>query len=89
MPHWYVYILRSLSTPYLYIGSTSDLHRRLFQHNNGLVRSTKLYLPLQVAAYIAVSTETQTRTLEKYFKTGSGKAILKKSILMDRTVAQV
>ncbi|HZY10979.1 MAG TPA: GIY-YIG nuclease family protein [Bacteroidota bacterium] len=83
MPQWYVYILKSLTKDFIYIGSTNDLQRRLFEHNNGSVQSTKPYRPLEMIAYIAVGTEKKARELEKYFKTGSGKAILKKRILAD------
>jgi len=38
---------------------------------------------LTLEAFIAVKTESKARELEKYFKTGSGKAILKKRILTD------
>ena len=36
-----------------------------------------------LVAYVAVPTERKARKLEKYFKTGSGKAVLKKRILTD------
>ena len=75
---WYVYFLKSNSKDYLYIGSTNNLERRLTEHNNGLVQSTKAYRPLEIESYIAVQTEMKARELEQYFKTGSGKAILKK-----------
>ena len=78
---WYVYFLKSISKDYLYIGSTNNLERRSAEHNNGLVKSTKTYKPLRIEAYVAVRTEVKARELEKYFKTGSGKAILKKRIL--------
>ncbi len=80
---WYVYILKSISTSFIYIGSTNDLKRRLGEHNNGLTQSTKHYAPFEMLAYVAVKTEAKARELEKYFKTGSGKAILKKRILME------
>ena len=83
MLRWYVYILRSNVRKFLYVGSTNDLKRGLIEHNNGLVQSTKAYRPLQIVAYVAVETESKARELEKYFKTGSGKAILKKRILTD------
>jgi putative endonuclease len=83
MPSWFVYVLRSLRRNFIYIGSTNSLGQRLFQHNNGLVVSTKAYRPLQIVAYVAVQTEEKARELEGYFKTGSGKAILKKRILTD------
>jgi putative endonuclease len=78
---WYVYFLKSISKDYLYIGSTNNLERRRTEHNDGLVQSTKAYRPLEIEAYVAVKTEKKARELEQYFKTGSGKAILKRRIL--------
>ena len=83
MPKWIVYVLKSLKNDFVYIGSTGDLHTRLLEHNNGLVQSTKAYMPFEVVAYVAVTTEQKARALEKYFKTGSGNAVLKKRILVN------
>ncbi|MBI3765122.1 MAG: GIY-YIG nuclease family protein [Ignavibacteriales bacterium] len=83
MLEWYVYILRSLKKEFTYIGSTNNLERRLSEHNEGFVQSTKAYTPFKIVAYVAVETEKKARDLEKYFKTGSGKAILSKRILTD------
>jgi len=78
---WFVYVLKSIETPFIYIGSTNDLNRRLLEHNEKLMISTKHYAPFEIEAYVAVKTEKKARELEKYFKTGSGKAVLKKRIL--------
>ncbi len=78
---WFVYILKSLNTSFIYIGSTNNLKRRLQEHNDRLSQSTKHYAPFEIEAYVAVNSETKARELEKYFKTGSGKAVLKKRIL--------
>jgi putative endonuclease len=78
---WYVYVIQSLNSDFTYIGSTNDLKRRFAEHNDGLSQSTKHYSPFELLAYVAVQTESQTRKLEQYFKTGSGKAILYKRIL--------
>ncbi|MEW5799065.1 MAG: GIY-YIG nuclease family protein [Bacteroidota bacterium] len=78
---WFVYILQSLSKDYVYTGSTNSLERRCKEHNEGLVQSTKPYRPFKLIAFIGVETEQKARELEKYFKTGSGKAVLKKRIL--------
>jgi len=80
---WKVYILRNVGKRFIYIGSTNNLDQRLVEHKNGVVQSTKAYRPLELAAYIAVKSEHKARKLEKYFKTGSGKAVLKKRILSD------
>jgi|GEM_PF-5857460 len=65
----------------LYIGSTSNLKRRVYQHNSGKVDSTRQRLPFELQAYIAVQSEEIARHLEKYLMTGSGHAILYKRIL--------
>jgi predicted GIY-YIG superfamily endonuclease len=78
---WYVYVLKSLGTNFIYIGSTNNVEKRLAQHNGLTVQSTKAYAPYKVLSYIAVETEPHARQLEKYFKTGSGKAVLYKRIL--------
>ncbi|MEK6565860.1 MAG: GIY-YIG nuclease family protein [Bacteroidota bacterium] len=83
MPEWYVYILKSLVRDFVYVGSTEDFKRRLNEHNDGEVQSTKAFRPLEINAFVAVKTERKARELEKYFKTGSGKAILKRRILTD------
>ena len=81
MPAWYVYILGSALADFTYVGSTNSLGRRIKEHNDGLVQSTKAYRPLHVLSYLAVATEEQARSLERYFKTGSGRAVLNKRIL--------
>jgi predicted GIY-YIG superfamily endonuclease len=84
---WYVYILKSLGSKFIYIGSTNDLERRLDKHNKHLVLSTKAYAPYKIIAYVAAESQAQALSLEKYFKTGSGKAILYKRILLTNPLA--
>ena len=79
---WYVYVLKSIKHSFTYIGSTNDLERRLSEHNALLNKSTMHYAPLEIEAYVAIKTEAKARELEKYFKTGSGKAVLKNRILV-------
>jgi len=73
----YVYFLE-LSNGFIYVGSTDDLRRRVKSHNDGYVVSTKTLLPASLKAYVAVETEALARSLERYFKSGSGKAVAKK-----------
>jgi putative endonuclease len=77
---WYVYFLK-LSNDHVYVGSTPDLKRRLSEHQEGRVISTKGYGPVRLKSYVALETETKARELELYFKTGSGKAIALKRLL--------
>ncbi|MCZ6764452.1 MAG: GIY-YIG nuclease family protein [Alphaproteobacteria bacterium] len=76
---WYVYFLRLQNTN-IYVGSTKDLRRRVASHERGEVKSTKPFRPLSLKSYVAVQTEETARKLEKYFKSGSGKAIAKKRL---------
>jgi len=73
----YVYFLKKEGK--LYIGSTNNLRRRIKEHQK---RSN-----YKLLSYIVVSNEKKARELEKYFKTGSGRAFLKKRILTDEASA--
>jgi putative endonuclease len=74
---WYVYFLQ-LSNGDVYVGSTNDLRRRVQSHERGHVKSTQLYRPFALKSYVAVSDEKTARNLERYFKSGSGKAFANK-----------
>ena len=74
---WYVYFLK-LNNGDIYVGSTNDLKRRFASHEAGQVLSTKPSLPAKHKSYVAVENETLARELEKYFKSGSGKALANK-----------
>ncbi len=77
---FYVYFLE-MSNGAVYVGSTPDLKRRFDSHQSGQVISTSKYLPVTLKAYVAVETEKRARELERYFKSGSGKAIALKRFL--------
>ncbi|MBW8724010.1 MAG: GFA family protein [Inquilinus limosus] len=74
---WYVYFLE-LSNHDIYVGSTGDLKRRIRSHQNGDIISTRGFRPVTLLSYIAVGTDSAARSLEKYFKSGSGKAFASK-----------
>ena len=71
----YVYLIRSLSHPdQRYIGITTDLKRRLAEHNRGKTRSTRAYCPWDVAVAIYFADKAKARAFECYLKHGSGHA---------------
>lgn len=74
---WYVYFLE-LANGDVYVGSSNDLRRRVKSHQEGRVQSTKARTPMLLKSYVAVETEQTARELEKYFKSGSGKAFVNK-----------
>lgn len=65
---FYVYLLQSKKQNYTYIGSTPDLKRRLKEHNQNMVRSTKPYTPFNLVYYEAFSEEKLARQREKRLK---------------------
>jgi predicted GIY-YIG superfamily endonuclease len=75
---WYVYFLE-LSNGDIYVGSTNDLRRRFSTHQQGDVACR--HLPAILRSYVAVADEATARSLERYFKSGSGKAFAKKRFL--------
>ncbi len=57
----------------MYIGSTGNLIRRLWEHAEGLVKSTRNRRPLKLVYKEGFATKKEAIAREKYFKSG-GKA---------------
>lgn len=77
---FYVYVLRSKKDSKLYTGFSADLKRRLVEHNQGKVNSTKYRIPLELMYYEAFQNELMARRQELFYKTGQGRRILKKRL---------
>ena len=75
---YYTYILRNNVTNRYYIGYSPDLKSRLVKHKGGKVLSTKSNLNYELEWYCAFQTQSQALMFEKYLKTGSGIAFMKK-----------
>ena len=75
---YYTYILRSLKDHKRYIGSTDNLIRRVDEHNDGLVKSTKNRRPLVLIYSEEFHSKTEALKREKFFKSGYGRSFLKK-----------
>ena len=74
---FYTYVLRSQKDSKFYFGYTSDLKKRLKEHQNGEVSSTKSRLPVNLIFYEAFLNQKDALRREKYFKTNPGKKSLK------------
>ena len=74
---FYVYILKSLKTGEFYKGLTSDLDQRLKDHLSGKTKSTKSRIPFELIHVELCSTRKGAREMEKYFKSGFGREIIK------------
>jgi putative endonuclease len=76
---YYVYLLENIDGK-LYIGSTNDLKKRLFEHNKKLNFSTKHFVPWQLAHYEAYRNKKDAQRREKYLKTNQGSRLLKRML---------
>ncbi|HCY75965.1 MAG TPA: excinuclease ABC subunit C [Ignavibacteriales bacterium] len=70
---FYVYILLSNKDNKRYIGMTSDIQRRIFEHNSGLVKSTRNRRPLDIVHYETFETKSEALLFEKKLKDKKGK----------------
>jgi putative endonuclease len=70
---FHTYVFRSELTGRLYIGSTSDLRRRIDEHNAGLATATKNRGPWRLVHSEEYATRTLAVRRERYLKTGRGR----------------
>lgn len=82
-----VYILKSINYPNrLYIGLTTNLEKRLANHNADSSTYSKRYSPWELETYIVFKDKGTAEYLEKYLKSGSGFAFLKKRLLPNKVL---
>jgi putative endonuclease len=74
-----LYILHCNNNRY-YVGSTNNLERRLFEHQNAMVKATKYLLPVKLAFCHPCETISQARRLEKQLKNKKSKKIIEQII---------
>jgi len=74
---FYVYILKSETTSKRYIGYSTDLKRRILEHNNKKCRSTSFDGPWELVYYEAFKLENDARREEIFLKTGKGRERIK------------
>ncbi len=80
MTYRYVYLLRCRDGK-IYTGNTSNLNRRLTEHELGRVYFTRTRLPVELITYIGFSNRLKAYDFERYLKSGSGKAFSKKRLI--------
>lgn len=73
---YYVYSLKCKDG--YYVGCTDDLKDRVTRHKKGHVIATKYRLPVELDFYIAFKSKYKAFDFERYLKTGSGRAFVKK-----------
>ena len=72
-----VYVIKSTIKKFTYVGFTSDLERRLHEHQSGFNRSTKPYRPFELIYSEDAATSKEARMREKYLKSGRGREFIK------------
>ena len=77
---FYVYILQSEKDNNFYVGYTKDIRKRIEEHCNGRVPSTKKRLPLKLVYWEGCLNQEDAITREKYLKTAWGKRYIKNRI---------
>ena len=77
---YYTYILISQDGRHTYTGSTDNITRRLNEHNGGKVKSSRFYLPYVILHVDEFQSFREARQKEKFYKTTSGRRILKKIV---------
>jgi putative endonuclease len=75
MPY-YTYILKSKIRDRFYIGSCSNLEKRLEHHNLGHSRSTKAFIPWEIAYFEKYDLRTDALKREREFKNMKNKKYL-------------
>ena len=82
MKEFFVYILQSEVDPEkIYVGFTEHIEQRLEDHNSKSQIYSRRYAPWQLVTYIVFSSRESALAFEKYLKTPSGKAFLRKRLL--------
>ena len=75
----YVYSLKCKDG--YYIGCADHFRNRLERHKNGYVPATRNRLPVELDFYFAIKDKYKAFNFERYLKSGSGRAFIKKHLL--------
>jgi putative endonuclease len=73
-----VYVIRSLTKEFRYVGITNNIQKRLSQHNNGSNTSTKNYKPFKLIFTEDFDSYSEARKREIFLKSGKGREFLNK-----------
>lgn len=77
---YYVYILESIKYDKVYTGYTTDLNKRLKEHNRKEVFSTKPYIPWRTIHFEGYLNKRDAERREKYLKSSQGMRLTKRML---------
>ncbi len=75
-----VYLLQSLVNGRYYIGSTNDLRRRLFEHNQGKTKSIRFARPYKLVFKQVYGSVLEARRVERRLKNFKSRIIIERII---------
>ncbi len=78
--YYYVYVLLSETDGRFYTGYSSNLRKRITDHNEGKVISTKSRTPFRLVYFEGCLNQQDATRREKYLKSGNGKIYLRNRI---------
>lgn len=76
---WYVYSLKCKDG--FYVGCTDNIEDRINRHKKGHVSATANRLSVILEFYIAIKSKYRAFEPERYLKSGSGRAFIKKHFM--------
>jgi putative endonuclease len=81
---YYVYLIQSIHFPEInYVGYSVNFDQRLETHNSGGSVHTAKYRPWRMVVHLTFAEESTAREFEKYLKSQSGRAFVRKRFLGD------
>jgi putative endonuclease len=85
---YFTYILYSKSISSTYTGFTSDINQRLVAHKETPTRTTARASDWNLVWYGVFATRELAENFEKYLKSGSGRAFMRKHLLSEEALAK-
>jgi putative endonuclease len=70
---FYTYVLYSENFNKIYIGQSSDLEKRFWEHNNGFSKYTKRYIPWKIIYKETFESRSEAMKREKELKSQKGR----------------
>lgn len=80
MNGYFVYVLLSLKDHKFYVGFTEDINKRIKEHDEGKVTSTKNRRPLKFIYYEVFFSKADAKSREVFLKSGFGREQLRLSL---------
>ncbi|MCU0388471.1 MAG: GIY-YIG nuclease family protein [Chitinophagaceae bacterium] len=75
-----IYALVSKKRNWIYVGMSDEVMNRFNRHSQGWEKTTAPYRPFKLMLLACSLTRVDARGIEKWYKTGHGKSVIRKLI---------